>query len=213
VRAWDWDNSGTTPEPIPGLSWMAYGTPRWGVNVACGDLDGDGVDEIVTGAGPGSVYGPHVRGWSTVGGVYAALPDLSFLAYGTNQYGVNVACGDIDGDGMDELVTGPGPGMVFGPHVRGWNYDGAGGVTPIGGLSYFAYGDLDSYGVNVSCGDLDDDGIDEILTGPGPDSIATAHVRGWNYDGGTLEAMGGIDFIAFEPSEVRYGVKTAAGAF
>jgi len=211
VRAWNWDGGGT-PQAIPGLSWLAYGTPKWGVNVACGDLDGDGLDEIVTGAGPGAVYGPHVRGWSTAGSVYAALGGVSFLAYGTNRYGVNVACGDVDGDGIDEIVTGAGPGLVFGPHVRGWNWDGVESVSAIAGINFFAYGE-GLFGVNVSCGDLDDDGIDEILTGPGPDETAAARVRGWNFDGSALTAMAGIDFFAFDEASSTHGVKTAAGRF
>ena len=62
---------------------------------------------------------------------------MSFLAYGTHRWGVNVACGDLDGDGIDEIVTGPGPGAVFGPHVRGWNYDGT-ALTAIPGVSFLA---------------------------------------------------------------------------
>ena len=147
--------------------WPAYGVSRWGVNVALGQLTGSGQPEVVTGAGPGAVFGPHVRGFSSSG---APLPGVSYLAYGTNKWGVNVSCGDIDGDGYDEIVTGAGPGAVFGPHVRGWNWDGGGTPTPIPGISYFAYG-TPKYGVNVSCGDIDGDGFDEIVTGaglPGP---------------------------------------------
>jgi hypothetical protein len=51
---------------------------------------------------------------------------------------VNVTCGDIDGDGIDEMLTTPGPGSGFAAHVRGWNYDGE-AVTPISSLSFFAY--------------------------------------------------------------------------
>jgi len=205
VRAFGY--AGGTVTPVNGVSYFAYGTPKWGVNVACGDIDGDGMDEIVTGAGPGTVYGPHVRGWNVDGGTAAAMSAVSFLAYGTNKYGVNVTCGDIDGDGIDEIITGAGPGVVFGPHVRGWNVDG-GAATAIGNISYFAY-DTTEYGVNVSTGDLDGDGIDEILTGLGPGEDFTARVRGWNYDGAVLDAMDGIDFLAWPAAEVGYGVNVA----
>ncbi len=207
VRGWNWDGSGT-PQPIPGLSYFAYGTPKWGVNVACGDIDGDGCDEIVTGAGPGAVYGPHVRGWDVDGGGAAAISAVSFMAYGTLKYGVNVACGDIDGDGIDEMVTGAGPGTVFYPHVRAWNWDGGGAVASISAVSFIAY-NLTQWGVNVSCGDLDGDGIDEILTGPGPGPTHWARVRGWNYDGTVLAPMANLDFDAFDGVVPGYGVKVA----
>ncbi len=193
---------------LSGVNFLAYGTNRFGVNVACGDIDGDGRDEIITGAGPGAVFGPHVRGWNNDGGgTTVPIPGTSFFAYGTLKWGVNVACGDIDGDGMDEIVTGAGPGAVFGPHVRGWNHDGGGTTLPIPGVSYFAYGTL-KWGVNVACGDLDNDGIDEIVTGPGPGAIFGAHVRGWNVDGGTAAPLAGASWFAYPTS---HGVVVTAG--
>jgi hypothetical protein len=191
---------------ISGISFLAYGTPRYGVNVACGDVDGDGIDEIITGAGPGMVFGPHVRGWNYDGGAAVAIDGVNFFAYGTLKWGVNVACGDIDGDGADEIVTGAGPGEVFGPHVRGWDHDGGASTDPIGLVSFMAYGTL-KWGVNVACGDLDGDGIEEILTGVGPGPSFGANVRGWNYDGEALTAIAGIDFLS---STSGYGVVVAA---
>ncbi len=191
-------------------SFQAYATPRYGVNVACGDLDGDGVDEIVTGAGPGAVYGPHVRGWQWDGDdSVAPLPGVSFLAYGTNRWGVNVVCGDIDGDNSDEIITGAGPGDVFGPHVRGWDVDG-GSAVPIPAVSYFAYGTL-RWGVNVASGDIDGDGIAEIVTGPGPSTQFSSHVRGWNYDGEVLEPIPGVNFIAYSSFPHSKGCIVACG--
>jgi len=202
VRGWE----GYYFDVMSGVSFMAYGTNKYGVNVACGDIDGDGFDEIVTGAGPGAVFGPHVRAWNVDGGSAAPIAGLSYFAYGTLKWGVNVTCGDIDGDGFDEIVTGAGPGAVFGPHVRGWDHDGS-GIAPIPGVSFLAYG-TNKYGVRATCGDVDLDGIDEIVTTPGPGAVFGAHVRGWNYDGSTLAAIPGMSFFAYD-SDWRYGADAA----
>jgi hypothetical protein len=208
VRAFRYLGGGRT-DAMAETSFLAYGTPRYGVNIAGGDITGNGRDEIITGPGPGPIYGPHVRVFTADGTV---LSGCEFMAYGTHRWGVNVACGDIDGDGMDEIITGAGPGPVFGPHVRGWDIDGAVSVYPMADVSYFAYGTW-RFGVNVACGDLDDDGIDEIVTGPGPSSFFGAHVRGWNYDGGAVEPIPGCSFFAFDPATIRHGANVAVAAF
>jgi hypothetical protein len=84
---------------------------------------------------------------------------------------------------------------VFGPHVRGWHWDGDGTVSPLPGVSFFAYSTL-RWGVNVACGDLDGDGIDEIVTGPGPSELFSSHLRGWDCDGAAMEPIVGVNFIA-----------------
>jgi len=203
VKAFKADGS-----PLDAVSFMAYGTWRYGVNVACGDIDGDGVDEIVTGAGPGAVFGPHVRAWSADGGQVIPLPGVSFLAYGTHRYGVNVACGDVDGDGLDEIITGAGPGAMFGPHVRGWNVDD-GLASPLPGVSYLAYG-THRFGVSVACGDLEGDGTVEIITGPGPGNLFPAHLRAWRLNGGMVEPVPEVSFLAFDGA-YRFGASVAAG--
>lgn len=54
-----------------------------------------------------------------------------------------------------------------------------------------------------------DDGIEEITNGPGLGPNNPARVRGFNYDGQTLSALGGVDFIAYQGEGSRYGVKVA----
>jgi len=195
---------------LAGLSFLAYGTKKYGVNVAAGDIDGDSFDEIITGAGPGAVFGPHVRSWNYDGtGSVTAMTGVNFFAYGTPKWGVNITAGDIDGDGFDEIVSGAGPGAVYGPHVRGWNVDG-GTAVAIADVSFLAYG-TNQYGVNVTCGDMDGDGIDEIVTGPGPGALFGAHVRGWGYDGTSTAPMPGFSFFAWSPDDVRFGARVFSG--
>jgi photosystem II stability/assembly factor-like uncharacterized protein len=192
-----------TGTPLSIVNFLAYGTRKYGVNVSAGDIDGDGHDEILTGAGPGAVFGPHVRGWNVDGGPAAPMGAVNFQAYGTRKYGVNVTVGDIDADGFDEILTGAGPGAVFGPHVRGWNHDGAGQTLPIPAVSFFAYG-TSQWGVRAVCGRLDGDSRAEIITGPGPGAFFGPHVRGWRFSGGEIRALPGVSFQAY-PS-AGYGV-------
>jgi hypothetical protein len=178
-----------TPTPV---SFLAYGAGKWGANVAGGDIDGAPWGEILTGPGPGAVHGPQVRGFERDG---APIAKVSFYAYGTLRYGVNVAGGEIDGDLYDEVLTGAGPGSVFGPHVRGFDVDG-GSVAPIPKASWFAYGTT-QFGVNVTAGDLDGDGFEEVATAPGPGPWFAAQVRGFDVDGTAVSAIARINFIAF----------------
>ncbi|MFN7972941.1 MAG: putative Ig domain-containing protein [Acidobacteriota bacterium] len=185
------------------LGFYAYAASDWGTNVAAGDVDGAGHAEIVTGPGPGPVYGPQVRAFRRDG---VALQKINFYAYATLKYGTNVSARNVDGDPYSEIVTGAGPGGVFGPHVRGWNYDGT-VLSVIAKISYFAYG-TPRFGVNVAGGDVDGDGSDEILTGPGPSPAFGPLVRGWNYDGFILSSIGKINFLPF--AVLQYGVREAS---
>ncbi|MBX7104151.1 MAG: FG-GAP-like repeat-containing protein [Gemmataceae bacterium] len=127
-----------------------------GVRVAAGDLDGDGKEEVITGAGPGG--GPHVQAFNSQGS-----PVVSFFAYDPSfRGGVNVASGDCDGDGRADIVTGAGAGG--GPHVQ--VYSGKGALLQ----SFFAFGPVGNpttNGVRVGCADLDGDGRADLITAAG----------------------------------------------
>ncbi|MFN7975933.1 MAG: hypothetical protein U0166_26960 [Acidobacteriota bacterium] len=150
VRGWSYDGS-SQPQGLTKVNYYAYGTLNYGVSADALDADADGYAEILTGAGPGPVFGPHVRGWNYDGTVLASMPGLSFLAYSTLKYGVNAVGGELDGDARGEILTGPGPGSVFGAHLRGFQY--AGTVSAIGNISAFVFGTR--YGLDVAAADVE----------------------------------------------------------
>jgi hypothetical protein len=138
------------------------------ISVAQGDVNGDGVPEVIVGAGAGGA--PRVIVYDLRTG--AELMD--FFAYSSDfRYGVNVAAGDIDGDGKDDVITGNGGGLGSGPHVK--VFDGVTGTTI---RSFYAYAPTFSGGVRVAAGDTNRDGQIDIITGAG--GGGSSHVKVFN---------------------------------
>ena len=162
-----------------------------GINITVGDLDNNGTLEIVTGTEKGG--GPHIRIFNSVG----KLINPGFFAYGPEfRGGVNVTIADLEGDGHYEIVAGAGFGG--GPHVRVFAADGK-LINP----GFFAYDPGFRGGVNVAAGDVDGDGVDEIITGPGKGG--GPHVKVFDKDGN----LDGPSFFAFDQGQ-RDGVKVVA---
>jgi hypothetical protein len=163
--------------------------------VATGDVNGDGRAEIITGAGAGGR--PVVRVFDGLTGEILN----SFLAYDASfRGGVHVAAGDINGDGMAEIVTAPGAGS--GPVVKVF--------SPIGSTlmqSFPAYPANFLGGVYLDCADFNHDGFDEIITGPGAGGPPLVKVFDVHNNLNVLRS-----FLAFAPS-FNGGVRVAFGDF
>lgn len=163
-----------------------------GVRVAAGDVNGDGVPDIVTGAGPGGA--PNVKVFDGATGTLIR----SFFAFDPSfTGGVFVAAGDVNGDGAADLIVGADAGG--GPDVK--VFDGKTGALL---QSFFAYGAGFTGGVRVAAGDVNGDGIADIVTGPGPGGLSNVEV----FDGATGALI--RSFIAFDVSFTG-GVFVAAG--
>ena len=65
------------------------------------------------------------------------------------RYGVYVAAGDIDEDGISEIITGTGPGPKNDGRVRIFKGD----ATPMGN-GFLAYPKNMKFGVRVSAGNI-----------------------------------------------------------
>ncbi|HEV8308085.1 MAG TPA: GDSL-type esterase/lipase family protein [Methylomirabilota bacterium] len=177
-----------------------------GVAVACGDLDRDGIPEIVVAAGRGAA--PQVRAFRYVprapGGV-VALP-VNFAPFPLSfQGGATVAVADLDGDRRAEIIVGAGPGGL--PQVRVFRYapGAVGGVVDYG-LSFLAYVPQFTGGVFVAAGDLDGDGRAELVTGAGRGGLPRVRVFGRASSGRVTERASFLAYPQTFPGGVFVGI-------
>ena len=159
-------------DPYPGFTG--------GVRVAVGDINRDGIDDVVT--APGAGMASVIKAYDGATGRLIGAAPAGPAGYTGGAY---VAVGDINGDGFGDVIVSFGAGM--GPLVTG--FDGATGRS-LG--SFFAYAPAYQGGVRVALGDLNGDGFADLITVPGRGS----HVRA--FDGRTLTDLAG--FFAFTPS-------------
>src|SRR5262249_58027260 len=160
--------------------------------VALGDVNADGTPDIVVATGPGTA--PVVK---IIDGVDGS--DLAqFLAYDPGfQGGVFVAVGDVNGDGFADLVTGAGESGS--PHVKVFS-----GADLSVLYSFFAYAPQMTAGVRVAAGDVDGDGLADIITAPGPGAAPLINA----FSGSGLVSL--ASFFAYAP-QFTDGVFVAAG--
>ncbi len=193
----------TIPPPLPG-ELLPFGEFRGGARIAVGDVHPTAGEELVVGAGPGG--GPQVR-------IYDSQNQLlsQFFALPTTfRGGVDVATGDVDGDGLSEIIVGNGPGAD--PEVRVFKSDG----TLVS--MFLAYPSGLRTGISVASADLNFDGKADIVTAPSRG--AGPLVRIFNADGTVLGQFfaysqtfrGGVDVAAVDATtESDAAIITGAG--
>jgi len=181
---------------------------RGGARVALGDVNGDGILDVVVAAGFGG--GPRTaifRGQSVLAGQPVRLVPDFFAFPGSDaanlRNGSFVAVGDITGDGFADLIFGGGPGgaprvfILSGAMVSQGNVEGAQAAAV---ANFFVAGDTaDRGGTRVATTDSDGDGRADLILGSGANRPARVRVNaGSGFSGGVfngseqlLEVFGG----------------------
>jgi len=182
--------------PSPGVGnvladFIAFPGYTGGVFVAAGDLNGDGIADLVVTpdaadafSGPVSnqlpvrVYnGASLRGGTGTPVLLAAYDGLASLSGASGQnnplvkLGGRPAVADVNGDGRNDVLIAAGSGG--GPRITVWNGTGFAGANggqpttnPIANLFVFESGQRG--GAFVAAGDVNGDGRAEVVVGGGP---------------------------------------------
>jgi hypothetical protein len=140
------------------------------VNVAMGDVDGDGILDLIVGAGENhapevvAYAGASIRGRGAFGTELAHFQAFDSAARG----GVRVAAAQIDGETSDNIIVGSGPGVPSEVKVYRSQLSSSRGAVPALFSSFKPYGD-DRSGVSIATGFVDfSTGRESIVTAPGP---------------------------------------------
>jgi hypothetical protein len=161
-----------------------------GVNVAVGDVNGDGTPDVITGPKLGG--GPTVNVYS---GVDGTLLKTFTVGDAESRAGASVATADYNADGLADVVVGT---MRNGqPLVQVMKFSDLSvlhGYTPFNG----------STGVSVAVGDVNGDGTPDTIVGAGPGGAPQVTV----FNGQTDAVL--MNRFTFETSFIG-GIGVAAG--
>ncbi|MFH1076210.1 MAG: hypothetical protein V1753_05125, partial [Pseudomonadota bacterium] len=163
------------------VGWPEYNSINGETWPACGDIDGDGDDEIIIGLGAGGGGAVEVFNYSSGGLVHLGWVRLDWDDYNKLAGETRPAAGDVDGDGKDEIVVGLGK-IIADETIS------TSGVFCLfdDDFAKLSWGQVDWPDYNQangetrpSCGDLDGDGIEEVVIGLGNGGQGLVEIITW----------------------------------
>jgi len=186
--------------PVETICVYYYGS---GVKVACGDVNGDGKIEIITGRGPSSENDSLIKVFDSKGNEIS-----SFFAFDKKtKFGINIAVGDIDGDGKKEIIVSPGISPGNKAIVKVFDWEG----KEI--LSFRAFSRWKDYGAEVASGDFDGNGKDEIVVGTAPGLTCFPELKIWTGNGKKIKTLYPYNRDMRADGTMRHGINVTCGNF
>jgi hypothetical protein len=198
---WSWDNIVLTRKAL--WNWTGTGagtTYAGGFDVATGDVDADGTADIVTigYTNNGTTTSSQLRVWNWDGSSLNPKQTRDWLSFGQFSLGRSVWIGDLNGDGSLEIVAG-GEDYDY-PLTKAdmtvWS-DATGSLTQLSQTSWITSPTqtLDEH-FRVSAGDVDGDGVREVVTagftnmpiasGPNGTNVHYSTIRVWSWSSNVL---------------------------
>lgn len=179
---------------LGGTSW---GSERPATAIAYGDIDGDGLDELIVGRDSDTNEKIFFRDDALTG--FAEI-DTRGAGWGDNRYPSAIATGDIDGDGRDEIIVG----RHALNNERVFFYDDACPSQPRSVPCDFTvvdplrFREIDTRGsdwgegidaTDVATGDIDGDGDYEIVVTRNSSDNERVYVYDYDYGNGTITTL------------------------
>ncbi|NQU99950.1 MAG: VCBS repeat-containing protein [Parcubacteria group bacterium] len=174
---------------------------RGGVRIATGDIDSDGVDEIITGTGENG--GPHLRVFEKDG----TQRGIQFFPFDENfRGGMDVASGDFDGDGKEDIAVSQFSNGQAWVKVYRYNTD----RTVLFEKNVFG---IPECGATVAMGQLDNDHARELIVGAGSGCDPYVHVFDYSTDSkeGSKKPLEIFAFDNENNNPIRSGIDVSAG--
>ena len=161
-------------------SFTAYSGYKVGVNVAVGDVNNDGYPEIVTGPAGSGYPAATLKVFSAAG------VEITNFDVAAESLPIAVAVGDVDGDGVKEIVAGVASDWIF-------IYEGNG--TPVNSFQipnpYSPYG-VYAGQLSIAAGDVNFDGTAEIVASVILRNCGLMHSYYWSVFAKVFDAGGGL---------------------